>query len=60
MAEDGHTLDATANLLGDAARAAGLSDSEAQTTLRSAYRTTSRLGSATAARPTTAAEAVRL
>jgi hypothetical protein len=60
MVEEGHPFDSTASLLGDAARSAGLSDQEAMTTIRSAYRIASRLGAATMARPTTAAEAVSL
>ena len=38
MAEDGHRFDAAASLLGDAARSAGLTEREALTTIRSAYR----------------------
>jgi len=60
MVEEGHPLDSTASLLGDAARAAGLADQEAMTTIRSAYRIASRLGAATIAHPTTAAEALSL
>ncbi|MGD9959028.1 bifunctional DNA primase/polymerase [Nocardioides sp.] len=60
MVEEGHSFDSTANLLGDAARSAGLSDREAMTTIRSAYRIASRLGATTVARPTAAAEAVSL
>jgi hypothetical protein len=60
MVEDGHAFDATAGLLGEAARSAGLSDQEATRTIRSAYRIASRLGAANIARPTTAAEAVAL
>ncbi|GAW49276.1 Prophage Lp4 protein 7 [Nocardioides sp. PD653] len=60
MVEDGHAFDATAGLLGEAARSAGLSDQEAMATIRSAYRIASRLGAARTARPTTAAEAVTL
>lgn len=56
MVEEGHTLEATASVLGDAARSAGLSDQEAQTSIRSAYRITSRLGGPSAAGPTPAAE----
>lgn len=60
MVEDGHAFDMTAGLLGEAARSAGLSDQEAMTTIRSAYRIATRLGAANIARPTTAAEAVAL
>jgi hypothetical protein len=60
MVEDGHAFDATAGLLGEAARSAGLSDQEAMTTIRSAYRIASRLGAANITRPSTAAEAVAL
>lgn len=60
MVEEGHPFDSTASLLGDAARSAGLSDQEAMTTIRSAYRIASRLGAATVGRPINAAEAVAL
>jgi hypothetical protein len=60
MVEEGHPFDSTANLLGDSARSAGLSDQEAMTTIRSAYRIASRLGTADIVRPTNAAEAVSL
>ena len=60
MVEDGHAFDATAGLLGEAARSAGLSDQEAMTTIRSAYRIASRLGAANITRPSPAAEAVAL
>lgn len=60
MVEEGHPFDSTATLLGDAARSAGLSDQEATTTIRSAYRIASRLGATTIGRPTNAAEAVAL
>jgi hypothetical protein len=60
MVEEGHPFDSTANLLGYAARSAGLSDQEAMTTIRSAYRIASRLGAATVARPTAAAEVAPL
>ena len=60
MVEDGHAFDATAGQLGEAARSAGLSDQEAMTTIRSAYRIASRLGAENNVRPTTAAEAVAL
>jgi hypothetical protein len=60
MVEEGHPFDSTANLLGDAARSAGLSDREAMTTIRSAYRIASRLGATEIARPRSATEAVSL
>jgi hypothetical protein len=60
MVEEGHPFDSTANLLGDAARSAGLSDREAMTTIRSAYRIASRLGATEITRPTSAAEVVSL
>ena len=60
MVEEGHPFDSAATLLGDAARSAGLSDQEAVTTIRSAYRIATRLGAASIARPTNAAEAVSL
>lgn len=41
MVEAGHNFDASLAVLGDAARSAGLTDREAETTIRSAYRTTS-------------------
>lgn len=41
MVEAGHNFDASLAVLGDAARAAGLTEREAETTIRSAYRTTS-------------------
>ncbi|TYL51698.1 DNA replication protein [Nocardioides sp. BGMRC 2183] len=41
MAEDGHRFDTTRSVLGDAARAAGLAERETESTIRSAYRTTS-------------------
>lgn len=44
MAEAGHDFNQTAHLLGDAAAAAGLPDTEAFRTIKSAYRTASRLG----------------
>lgn len=61
MAEDGHRFDTAASVLGDAASSAGLSEREALTTIRSAYRITTRLGPAQpggAVRPTAAVEAV--
>lgn len=60
MVEEGHPFDTTVHVLGDAARSAGLPDQEALTTIRSAYRITSRLGAADATRPTNAVEAVSL
>jgi len=41
MVEAGHNFDASLAVLGDAARAVGLTEREAETTIRSAYRTTS-------------------
>ena len=60
MVEDGHRFDAAASLLGDAACSAGLTEGEALTTIRSAYRISNRLGTVNAARPTPAVEAVAL
>lgn len=60
MAEDGHGFDATLGLLGEAAQSAGLVEREAETTIRSAHRTASRLAPASRPRPTPAAEALRL
>ena len=59
MVEDGHPFDRTRDLLGEAARVAGLSEQEATSTIRSAYRTTSGLGVGTA-RPSVASEVVSL
>lgn len=60
MAEGGHRYDTAAALLGDAAGSSGLSEREALTTIRSAYRTAAQLGPMDAARPTSAVEAVGL
>jgi hypothetical protein len=60
MAEDGHGFHAASTLLGDAACSAGLTEREALTTIRSAYRISARLGPVNAARPTQAVEAVGL
>ena len=51
MAEEGHDLNTTTSLLGEAAYAAGLPEREAMATIRSAYRIATRLGPATAAAP---------
>lgn len=52
MAEQGHDVQQTAAVLGDAARTAGLDDREADTTIQSAYRIATRLsGTPTASRP---------
>jgi Bifunctional DNA primase/polymerase, N-terminal len=59
MLEEGNPFNATADLLGDAARSAGLSEQEAMTTIRSAYRITAGLQASSTARPTTV-EAVSL
>lgn len=47
MAEAGHDFNQTARLLGDAAASAGLPDTEAFRTIRSAYNTARRLGPST-------------
>jgi hypothetical protein len=60
MAEDGHRVDATLATLGEAARAAGLPEREAETTIRSAYRIASSPSPAGGLRPTRAVEAVQL
>ena len=60
MADDGHRFDTAASLLGDAACSAGLTEREALTTIRSAYRISTRLGPVNAARPTQAVEVVGL
>lgn len=61
MVEAGHGFNSTAALLGDAARSTGLDDREALTTIRSAFRVTSRPGrAAPTTPPATAAEAVGL
>ncbi|MFI5623493.1 bifunctional DNA primase/polymerase [Nocardioides sp. NPDC051685] len=44
MAEAGHNFNQTAQLLGEAAASAGLPDTEADRTIKSAYNTVSRLG----------------
>jgi len=58
MAEEGHDLSTTTSLLGEAAYAVGLPEREAIATIRSAYRSASRLGPANQPRPTQAVEAV--
>ena len=60
MAEDGHGFDAASTLLGDAACSSGLTEREARTTIRSAYRIATRLELVSATRPTPAVEAVGL
>lgn len=60
MAEGGHDVQAATSLLTEAACSAGLPEREAITTIRSAYRTTTRLGPSTAPSPSSAAEGVRL
>ncbi|CUR54350.1 putative prophage Lp4 protein 7, DNA replication [metagenome] len=59
MAEDGHNLDVTSDLLGDAARSTGLTRREVQTTIQSAYRRVTRVSPTPAGGPTRAVEAVR-
>jgi hypothetical protein len=49
MAESGERFDVTATVLGDAAQSAGLTEREAMTTIRSAYRIANRLGPPSAA-----------
>jgi hypothetical protein len=56
MAEAGHDFSQTSQLLGDAAQSAGLPDTEAFRTIKSAYRIASRLGSSS---PPGAARALR-
>ena len=52
MAEQGHDVQQTAAVLGDAARIAGLEDREVDTTIQSAYRIATRLsGTPAASRP---------
>lgn len=60
MAENGHTLSATAQLLGAAAQAAGLPEPEALGTIHSAYRIASRRGREPAPRATSPIQAVGL
>ena len=60
MVEEGHAFNTTADLLGEAAESAGLSNQEAMTTIRSAYRITTPLRAASATRATHAVEAVAL
>lgn len=52
MAESGYDFRLTSRVLGDAAASAGLPDNEAIRTIQSAYRITSRLGSASGLGPT--------
>ena len=52
MAEQGHDVQQTAAVLGDAARTAGLEDREVDTTIQSAYRIATRMsGTPTVSRP---------
>lgn len=64
MAEAGERFDVAADVLGGAARSAGLSDRESLTTIQSAYRIATRLGAdstrSRCPRPTQAIEGVRL
>jgi hypothetical protein len=61
MVENGHDYAETSAVLGEAAQAAGLSEREVDTTIRSAYRIASRLSHPTAVSrpgPTRSAEQV--
>lgn len=66
MVEDGQRYDTTLSVLGDAAMSAGLGEREAESTIRSAYRIASRLGTGSRLGPprtptaTTTGEAVAL
>lgn len=60
MAESDFSFATAARYLGDAAQAAGLSEQEARTTIRSAYRLSTRLGPVRSAGPIRAVEEVRL
>src|SRR3546814_14851798 len=64
MAESGQRFDVAATVLGEAAQSAGLTEREAMTTIRSAYRIDNRLGPPSAAGsgrgPSRTAEGVRL
>lgn len=64
MAEDGHDFPITAQILGEAAASAGLPDAEAFRTIKSAFRTASRLGPspepAGSTGPTTRSEGVAM
>lgn len=60
MAEEGHDFTTATSLLTEAACLAGLPEREARTTIESAYRTATRLGSTISARPTNTIEGVRL
>ncbi|WP_235736770.1 bifunctional DNA primase/polymerase [Nocardioides alcanivorans] len=64
MAESGERFDIAATVLGEAAQSAGLTEREAMTTIRSAYRIANRLGPPSVAGerlgPSRAAEEVRL
>ena len=60
MAEQGHEFRRAVSLLSRAACAAGLPEHEARSTIRSAYRIATRVGTATPPRPTNAVGAVGL
>ncbi|MDE0775233.1 MAG: bifunctional DNA primase/polymerase [Nocardioides sp.] len=60
MAEEGHDFTTATSLLTEAACVAGRPEREARTTIESAYRTATRLGSTISARPTNTIEGVRL
>lgn len=60
MVEAGHNFDASLAVLGDAARSAGLTEREAETAIRSAYRTTSPSPQRTPATGTTPIEVTGL
>jgi hypothetical protein len=64
MAEAGERFDVAADVLGSAAQSSGLSDREAASTIQSAYRIATRLGTDSTRsgcpRPTKAIEGVRL
>jgi hypothetical protein len=60
MAEADFPFATTAHVLVEAAKAAGLPEQEAHTTIRSAYRIATRLGQARPSGPTRAVEEVRL
>lgn len=60
MAENGHPMSATSQLLGAAAQAAGLTEPEALGTIHSAYRTASRSSRGSEPRSTTRLQVVEL
>lgn len=60
MVEDGHPLSSTITVLGDAAGRAGLSEQEAESTIRSAHRIAGRLSAGTRTAPMTDLQGVSM